>query len=362
MTDSPASASSGPAGAAVGGGGGGGGGWSRGLGRRSLILGAGAIAVGGTAAVLRALKARRSAGDAAGPDADAALDAELDQLGLGWGDVGEPQELSVATLDGARLAVWDAGDAAAPTVVLPHCWGCSHAIWIPVARRLVESGHRVVLYDQRGHGVSTRGTAPLSIETLADDLAAVLEARDVNGVVLGGHSMGGMTVMSLATYRPEVLTARAKALVLVATAAADNGIRVAQAERLAIRLISSSVVSKALQSSRGHHFVRSSFGVDPVAAHVDLTRNLFGSCDGAVRGGYLSSMNAMNLLEGIATIDMPTTVMVGSRDRLTVPARAQQIADAVPGARLVTLQNRGHMLPLEDPDAVTDEIIRAVKG
>jgi pimeloyl-ACP methyl ester carboxylesterase len=34
----------------------------------------------------------------------------------------------------------------------------------------------------------------------------------------------------------------------------------------------------------------------------------------------------------------------------------------IPGARLVTLPDRGHMLPLEDPDAVTDEIIRAVKG
>jgi len=35
---------------------------------------------------------------------------------------------------------------------------------------------------------------------------------------------------------------------------------------------------------------------------------------------------------------------------------------AIPGARLVTLRDRGHMLPLEDPDAVTDEIARAVKG
>lgn len=304
----------------------------------------------------RAVRARRSAGD------DGNLESELDLFGLGWGELGQPQELSVATPDGARLAVWDVGDPGSPVVVLPHCWGCSHAIWIPVARRLVEAGNRVVLYDQRGHGASTRGTALLSIETLADDLAAVLEARDVTDAVLSGHSMGGMTIMSLATYRPEVLKARARALVLVATAAADNGLGVAQAERLAVRLISSSVVSKALQSSRGHHFVRSSFGVDPVRAHVDLTRNLFGNCDGAVRGGYLSSMSAMNLLEGIATIEMPTTVMVGSRDRLTVPARAQQIAGAVPGARLVTLENRGHMLPLEDPDAVTDEIIRAVKG
>jgi 3-oxoadipate enol-lactonase/4-carboxymuconolactone decarboxylase len=54
--------------------------------------------------------------------------------------------------------------------------------------------------------------------------------------------------------------------------------------------------------------------------------------------------------------------MVGSRDRLTPPARARQMVAAIPGSRLVTLEGRGHMLPLEDPDAVTDEIIRAVKG
>jgi pimeloyl-ACP methyl ester carboxylesterase len=70
----------------------------------------------------------------------------------------------------------------------------------------------------------------------------------------------------------------------------------------------------------------------------------------------------MNLLEGIATIGVPTTVVIGSRDRLTAPVRSRQMIDAIPGAHLVTLDGRGHMLPLEDPDAVTDEIIRAAKG
>jgi pimeloyl-ACP methyl ester carboxylesterase len=316
--------------------------------------------VGAGAAYRRFHVARRPADSVT--ESGTGTDNGADQHGLGWGDLEAPADLSVTTPDGAHLAVWDVGDAEAPVVVLPHCWGCSHAIWIPVARRLVESGHRVVLYDQRGHGASSRGTAELSIETLANDLAAVLAARDATDVVLGGHSMGGMTIMSLATHRPEVLKARARALVLVATAAADNGMPSAQAERLAVSLITSPVVSRALRSSRGHHFVRNAFGVDPVRAHLDLTRNLFGDCDGSVRGGYLRSMSSMNLLEGIASVDIPTTVMVGSRDRLTVPARAHQIVAAIPGARLVTLENRGHMLPLEDPDAVTDEIVRAVKG
>ncbi len=86
----------------------------------------------------------------------------------------------------------------------------------------------MVLYDQRGHGASTRGTAPLAIETLAHDLATVLDATDLRDAVLAGHSMGGMTIMSLATHRPDVLKERAKATVLVATAATSLGDRSAR--------------------------------------------------------------------------------------------------------------------------------------
>ena len=286
-------------------------------------------------------------------------------LSLGWGEgVSRPEHAIVRTPDGAELALWDleGDDVDAPVVVLPHCWGCSHEIWLPVARRLRSQGFRVVLYDQRGHGASTRGTAPLAIETLAHDLAAVLDATDVRDAVLAGHSMGGMTVMSLATYRPDVLRERAKATVLVSTAATQLRGGPPQGARVATALVASPFVSRAMQSKNGHLLVRTAFGENPVRAHVDLTRNLFGGCHGTVRGDFLTSMSSMDLLEGLATIDLPTTVMVGTRDTLTHPKKADQIVATVPGARLITLQNRGHMLPLEDPDAVTDEIVRAVKG
>jgi pimeloyl-ACP methyl ester carboxylesterase len=127
-------------------------------------------------------------------------------------------------------------------------------------------------------------------------------------------------------------------------------------------LVASPLVTRAMQSKNGSVFVRGAFGEKPVRSHLDLTRELFGGCHGAVRGDFWLSMSTMDLLEGIATIEVPTTVMVGTRDALTLPTKADQIVATVPGARLVTLQNRGHMLPLEDPDAVTDEIVRAVKG
>jgi pimeloyl-ACP methyl ester carboxylesterase len=200
------------------------------------------------------------------------------------------------------------------------------------------------------------------METLAYDLEAVLEETDVRDAVLAGHSMGGMTIMSLAAHRPHVLKEHAKATVLVATAATSVGDWPRSGAQLAGTLIASPLVSRTMRARNGHLLVRAVFGERPDRSHMDLTRELFANCDGTVRGDFLVAFSAMNLLEGIATIDVPTTVMVGSRDTLTLPTKADQIVSTIPGARLVTLQNRGHMLPLEDPDAVTDEIVRAAKG
>jgi pimeloyl-ACP methyl ester carboxylesterase len=318
-------------------------------GRRLLLLG-GLLAAGAAAGITYRWRAGR------GQD-----DREEGRI-LGWGEV-RPDYRVVSTPDGADLAVWDldGAHAGAPVVVLPHCWGCSHEIWLPVAHRLRAQGYRVVLYDQRGHGLSTRGSAPLAVETLAHDLEAVLEATDVRDIVLAGHSMGGMSVMSLATYRPEVLHARAKAAVLVATSATTVRTGVGSPE-LANALFASPFVTRALRTKNGHLLVRSVFGTRPVRAHMELTRDTFAACDGSVRGDYAASMAVMNLLEGIARMEVPTTVMVGTRDTLTVPKKADQMVSTIPGSRLVRLKGRGHMLPLEDPDAVTDEIVRAVTG
>ena len=327
---------------------------------RRLLLSGGVLTAGAVAGVaIRRMAAARSELQAEQSAAD------VERLALGWGDgVARPEHLIVRTRDGAELAVWDLEGSGpdAPTVVLPHCWGCSHEIWVPVARRLRDEGYRVVLYDQRGHGASTRGTAPLVIETLAHDFETVLEATDVRDAVLAGHSMGGMTIMALAAHKPDVLRTRAKATVLVATAASGGSGRTPGGMQLARTVVASPVLSKAMTMRNGHIFVRGAFGTGAVRAHMDLTRDLFGNCAGDVRGDWLMAFATLDVLDGIATIDMPTTVMVGSRDTLTVPAKADEMVAAIPGARLVTLTDRGHMLPLEDPDAVKDEIVRAVKG
>ena len=85
-------------------------------------------------------------------------------------------------------------------MVLAHGWTCSTAFWAASVRDLADD-HRVIVYDQRGHGRSpAAGPGGYSTGALADDLEAVLEATLAPGerAVLGGHSMGGMTIMAAA--------------------------------------------------------------------------------------------------------------------------------------------------------------------
>lgn len=242
-------------------------------------------------------------------------------------------------------------------VVLPHCWMGSRLVWAPVAHRLVRAGRTVVLYDQRGHGESTVGSDGFTIPRLGADLKAVLEHVDASDAVLGGHSMGGMTIQSLATHHLDVVADRACAIVLVSTAC--GGLSQGRRDAWMAKAIGSGGVARAMASPLGHVLLRGTVGQHVHRSHLVLTRDLLVDTTPGARRGFLTAMQAMDLRDGIAEIGLPTTVLVGTRDTLTPPARASELVDAIPGAKLVTLDGYGHMLPLEAPDAVADAILAA---
>jgi non-heme chloroperoxidase len=228
-------------------------------------------------------------------------------------------------------------------------------VWVPGAHRLVRAGHRVVLYDQRGHGSSTVGADGFSMPRLGHDLRAVLIDLDVRDAVLAGHSMGGMTIQSLACEDLGVVDERVRGIVLVATAAAGLS-RGPRGDTLFQRAATSRTGDRIMATRFGHVVARGVVGAAVSRHHLVLTRDLWCACDPEVRVGLLSAMQAMDLREGIARIGLPVTVVAGSRDTLTPSGRAAQLAATIPGARLRTLRDRGHMLPLEAPDELAEEI------
>ena len=108
--------------------------------------------------------------------------------------------MDVPAADGVPLSVEIDGQGPV-TVVLAHGWTLDATTWVPVARSL---DARVVRYDHRGHGRSAAvDPASMTIDQLADDLAAVIAAVAPEGLlVLAGHSMGGMAIMDVGGAAP----------------------------------------------------------------------------------------------------------------------------------------------------------------
>jgi non-heme chloroperoxidase len=262
---------------------------------------------------------------------------------------------TVTTDDGADIAVVDVGPADGPTVVLAHCWTGTKELWAAVARRLVAAGHRVVLYDQRGHGSSTLGSGPTDAGRLGQDLRTVLEVLDLSEVVLVGHSMGGMTIQALAIEHPEVVAARVQGIVLVATAAFV--LPRSLPGPVVDRVLGDLAMRPLARGAMGLAMVRGSVGRTPHRAHVEATRDAFFATSAKARAGFLTGMSSMDYRRGLAGIVVPTTVVVGTHDRMTPVRFAKVLARGIPGAELVVIPDAGHMLPLEAPAAVADAIL-----
>jgi pimeloyl-ACP methyl ester carboxylesterase len=293
---------------------------------------------------------------------------------------------AVPTTDGAVLhAVVDGSDDAPVTVVLSHGWTLAQAAWDDVAGLLmprVAGGEvRLVRYDQRGHGRSTwpsptHPDAPVSIDQLGTDLGGLLDELAPSGaVVLGGHSMGGMTIMTLAAERPELFGDRVRGVALVSTSAGDlNPEPRTAAERLRQRLTPGALTA-ALAGARVIERLRQA--LPPTSPrHQKLVRDLLygaDATDAMVLAGaeimhastvraftaFLPALGEHDKRQELAALRrVPVEILVGDSDKLTPKRHSEQLAEALPDARLQVVARTGHMLTQERPHLVTEAIGR----
>jgi non-heme chloroperoxidase len=98
--------------------------------------------------------------------------------------------ITVGTEGAAPIDLYYEDHGQGPAVVLLHGWPVDSRSWEPQILPLLQAGHRVITYDRRGFGRSSRPTTGYDFDTLSQDLATLLEALDVRGAVLVGFSLG----------------------------------------------------------------------------------------------------------------------------------------------------------------------------
>ena len=284
--------------------------------------------------------------------------------------------LRVPSADGTQLNVEVHGPAGAPTVVLIHGWTCNIAFWAPVIRALRTGapGLRVVAYDQRGHGASEApGKGRYSVPILVQDLTAVLDATLEPGerAVLVGHSMGGMTIM--AAGADESILARTAGAVLCSTGYRNlpgsstvvPGLkRLPKANRAAHRFLlrSAMPIGPATPISRAM-LKHTALGPKSNKHLQNVNARIILACRPKPRSAWGAVLTELDVFEQVGKLDVPTSLVFGSSDRLTPPdAHAQAIAAVLPRFEgLTTLTGLGHMTPMEAPDVVVSLVRKHVQ-
>lgn len=280
------------------------------------------------------------------------------------------RELASVSRDGSRLHAEVHGPDGAPAVVLAHGWTCSTAFWAPVVRELA-TDHKVVVYDQRGHGRSpAAGPGGYSTEALADDLEAVLADALEPGerAVLAGHSMGGMTAMA-AARRPG-LRERAAAVLLCSTGAADLAaeamvipLRSPGARRVAHRAVLGSRAPLGPVTPAAKRLLKyATMGPAATPEQVDACARIVHACPTGVRAHWGKVLAGLELTGEVARLEAPTAILQGTADRLTPMVLARRLASVLPNCLgLTELPGLGHMTPMEAPDLVAGRIRELVR-
>ena len=240
------------------------------------------------------------------------------------------------------------GPEDAPVVVLGPSLGTTTELFAPQIEALSQR-FRVVRYDLPGHGSSPDHAGELAMEQLADGVVALLDELGTTRAHVGGVSLGGMIALTLALRHPQ----RVDRLWGCCTSAAMPPAS-AWAERIATVGRDGTAASATLERWFTAGFRERAPAT--VAVHQAMLESV-------ARAGYAACCAAIrdyDLRAELAQIAAPTVVVAGADDPATPPSHARLIADAVPGARLVVIDDAAHLANVEQADAVTTALLEAL--
>ncbi len=242
--------------------------------------------------------------------------------------------------DAVRLYWRLDGEAGKPVLLLLNSIGTDMASWDRALPALLPQ-FRLLRLDTRGHGASDAPAGEYSMEMLAADALAVMDAAGVETAAVCGISLGGMIAMAMALRAPQ----RVSALILACTSAAmDRAVWEARIETVRTQGMGA-IVDTALQRFFVEDFRRNH------PAIVDTFRNMLSGTDAQGYAGCGAAIRDMALLNRLKDIAVPTLIIAGSKD-ISTPFRdhGASIAAAISGSQVAQLET-AHLASVEAPAA-----------
>ena len=253
-------------------------------------------------------------------------------------------------MNGVSLGLTDAGEG--PAILFIHGYPLSRALWRHQVGQL--AGWRSIAPDLRGMGASDAPDIGYSMATYAADLIALLDALAIDRAVLCGLSMGGYVAFEFLRQA----RARVRGLVLMATRAEADSAETRANREAAMRLARERGAAAVAETMVPRMLAPASLAACPEV--VEEIRRLMAATPVAGVVGALSAMrdrpDSTPDLEGLG--GLPVLVLAGEGDQLIPPGVMKRMSEQIPGSTFRLVEGAGHLIPLEQPDAVT----RAIQG
>jgi non-heme chloroperoxidase len=250
---------------------------------------------------------------------------------------------------------------AGPPVVLLAGWPLDSRSWEPQLATLLDAGHRVIIYDRRGFGRSSRPAVGYGFDTLAEDLNTVLVELDLRDVTLVGFSLG---TGELARYVGSHGTERLHGCVFIETLApsfAKSAENPTGADQAVVASVQQAISEDRFQWLTG--LLGDLFNLDEnlghriseetVRATWDAAADASPIATGACPPGWLEDFS-----RDITRIDVPTLILHGTADRiLPIQGQGRRLHAALPEARYVEIDGGPHVMCVTHAHEVNEQLL-----
>ena len=271
---------------------------------------------------------------------------------------------TITTKDGTEIYYKDWGEG--PAVTFSHGWPLSSDMWDGQMLFLVHNGFRTIAHDRRGHGRSSQAPTGNDMNGYADDLAALIEALDLNDVTLVGHSTGGGEV---ARYIGRHGTKRVARAVLIAAVPPIMLKTAANPEGLPIEVFDGIRAGVLKDRSQFYRELAIQFyGANRPGAKISqgvLDQFWLWSMQSGLKNAYesIKAFSETDFTEDLKRFDVPTLVLHGEDDQI-VPVKDSAVKSArlIKGAKDIYYPGAPHGITATHQDQINAELLAFLGG
>lgn len=261
--------------------------------------------------------------------------------------------MAFANLNGLTVHYELIGNPRAKTlIVFSNALGTDFRIWLPVFDELPDD-MAFLLYDSRGHGLTSDTGTPFTIDTLADDAIALVEHLRLRQPILCGISVGGLVMQAVAVKRPDL----AKKLIVCNSAAKLGNVETWNGRIDAIKNGGLAAVSQATTERWFTPDFRSARPADVSGYRLMVERQ-----DAASHIRTAEAIRDADYRGQVKNLTLPSLFLAGDQDASVAMQAVEDTADLVEGSAYEMIENCGHMTPVEQPEQLAALITDFVRG